>query len=130
MKIAISTDRGYVSAHFGRCSSYTIVEIKEGKILSREEILNPGHQPGFLPQYLAERGVNCTITGGIGSRAQNLFAQKIEAIIGIQGNVDEVIQKFINEQLEPGEDLCEHNHRRSGHCGQHSSSAKGDHDNH
>lgn len=111
MKIAISTDQGYVSAHFGRCPSYTIIEIKEGQIQNREEIPNPGHQPGFLPQYLSERGVGCIIAGGMGPRAQSLFSQKnIEFIIGVQGSVDEVIQKLINQELEAGEDLCDHGH--------------------
>jgi predicted Fe-Mo cluster-binding NifX family protein len=111
MKIAISTDQGQVSAHFGRCPSYTILEIKEGQIQNREEIPNPGHQPGFLPQYLSERGINCIIAGGMGPRAQSLFSQKnIEAIIGVQGSVDDVIKKFINQELEPGEDLCDHGH--------------------
>jgi predicted Fe-Mo cluster-binding NifX family protein len=109
MKVAIATESGYVSAHFGRCPSYTILEIKEGKILNREEITNPGHQPGFLPQYLEERGVNCIIAGGMGPRAQGLFAQRnIEAIIGVQGEIDEVIEKFLNQELELGEDLCGH----------------------
>jgi len=31
MKIAISTDAGFVSAHFGRCPSFTIAEIEEEK---------------------------------------------------------------------------------------------------
>ena len=117
MKVAISTESGYVSPHFGRCPSYTIVEIKEGKILNREEIPNPGHQPGFLPQYLAERGVNCIIAGGMGPRAQGLFAEKnIEIIIGIQGSVDEVIKKFVNQELEAGEDLCGHQHSEESPC--------------
>jgi predicted Fe-Mo cluster-binding NifX family protein len=116
MKIAISTDQGYVSAHFGRCLSYTIVEIKEGKVLSKEEIPNPGHQPGFLPQYLSEKEVNCIIAGGMGPRAQGLFAQKnIEAIIGVQGEVDEVIEKFISQELEVGDDLCGHGHGLEEH---------------
>jgi predicted Fe-Mo cluster-binding NifX family protein len=116
MKVAISTDQGYVSAHFGRCLSYTIVEIKEGQVLSREEIPNPGHQPGFLPQYLSERGVNCIVTGGMGPRAQGLFAQKnIESVIGVQGAVDEVIEKFINQELEVGDDLCGHKHGLEEH---------------
>ncbi|MGB8953212.1 MAG: NifB/NifX family molybdenum-iron cluster-binding protein [Candidatus Aminicenantales bacterium] len=109
MKAAISTENGYVSSHFGRCPSYTIVEIREGKINSREEIPNPGHQPGFLPRYLAERGVNCIIAGGMGPRAQDLFAQNnIETIIGVQGQVDDVIGKFLKNELEAGEDLCDH----------------------
>ncbi|MDH5467942.1 MAG: NifB/NifX family molybdenum-iron cluster-binding protein [Candidatus Aminicenantes bacterium] len=115
MKVAISTDQGYVSAHFGRCSTYTVIEIKEGQMLSREEMPNPGHQPGFLPQFLSEKGVNCIIAGGMGPRAQALFAQKnIETIIGIQGTVDEVIEKFIKQELEAGEDLCGHRHGEPG----------------
>ena len=119
MKVAIATEGGYVSAHFGRCPSYTILEIKEGKILNREEIANPGHQPGFLPQYLEELGVNCIIAGGMGPRAQGLFAQRnIEAIIGVQGGIDEVIEKFLNQELKPGEDLCGHRHGEA-HPGHH-----------
>jgi len=116
MKIAISTDHGQVSAHFGRCTSYTILEITDGQVKSREEIPNPGHQPGFLPQFLSERGVSCIIAGGMGPRAQSLFSRKdIETIIGVQGPVDEVIQKLIDQELEPGEDLCDHGHGHEGH---------------
>ncbi len=114
MKIAIATEGSYVSAHFGRCPAYTILEIQEGKILNREEIANPGHQPGFLPQYLGERGVNLIIAGGMGPRAQGLFAQRnIEAIVGVQGEIDEVIEKFMNQELKPGEDLCGHRHEEA-----------------
>jgi len=123
MKIAISTDQGYVSAHFGRCQSYTIIETKEGQILSRQEIPNPGHQPGFLPEYLSEKGVNCIIAGGMGPRAQDLFAQKkIETIIGIQGDVDEIIEQFTKQELESGDDLCNHKHGQESHspCDHHS----------
>jgi predicted Fe-Mo cluster-binding NifX family protein len=116
MKLAISTDQGYVSAHFGRCQSYTIVEIDEGQLLSREEIPNPGHQPGFLPEYLSEKGINSIIAGGMGPRAQGLFAQKnIETIIGIQGTIDDIIEKFLKQELEAGEDLCGHQHGAEGH---------------
>jgi len=76
MKIAISTDVGFVSAHFGRCPSFTIADIEEGKVSSVEEINNPGHQPAFLPNFLAERGVKYIICGGMGNRAQMLFAEK------------------------------------------------------
>lgn len=65
-KIAISTDGEAVAAHFGRCPAYTIVEINDGVIQSRELIANPGHEPGFLPGYLAERGVTCIVAGGMG----------------------------------------------------------------
>ena len=43
MKVAISTDRNLVSAHFGRCPSYTIVELDKGKVVKRDLVQNPGH---------------------------------------------------------------------------------------
>ena len=52
MKIAISTDGNYVSAHFGRCPSFTIAEIQDSKIIKKELIDNPGHHPGYLPEFL------------------------------------------------------------------------------
>jgi predicted Fe-Mo cluster-binding NifX family protein len=123
MKIAVSTDQGSVSAHFGRCPSYAIFEINNGIIQSKEEVPNPGHQPGFLPQFLAEKGVQCIIAGGMGPRAQALFAQKnIETIIGVQGSIEDVIHKYMNQQLESGEDLCNHGQDDAEHgaheCGQ------------
>ncbi|MEA2087036.1 MAG: NifB/NifX family molybdenum-iron cluster-binding protein [Candidatus Caldatribacteriota bacterium] len=107
MKIAISTDAGFVSAHFGRCPSFTIAEIKEGKVLKVEEINNPGHQPAFLPNFLAERGVEYIICGGMGNRAQMLFAEKkITPVIGVTGKIGEVIEKFVQGKLEAGESFC------------------------
>jgi len=107
MKIAISTDVGFVSAHFGRCPTFTIAEIGEGKILKIEEINNPGHQPAFLPNFLAERGVKYIICGGMGNRAQMLFAEKkIIPVIGVTGKIEEVIEKFIQGELKSGESLC------------------------
>ena len=58
MKVAISTDGNAVSAHFGRCPTFTLVEIDDsGNILSKESIDNPGHNPGFLPEFFAGKGV-------------------------------------------------------------------------
>ena len=127
MKVAISTEGSSVSAHFGRCPAYTIVDIKGGQVLKREKIENPGHSPGFLPNYLSEMGVTCVIAGGMGSRAQDLFRQKnIEPIIGVEGTIDEVIDKFLNNKLEKGEDLCEHGKTKSGPDPQHQPSEKFD----
>jgi predicted Fe-Mo cluster-binding NifX family protein len=108
MKVAISTDGEYVSAHFGRCPNFTIVDIEQDNILSREVVGNPGHQPAFLPQFLSGKGVGCIIAGGMGRRAQTLFAEKgIQTLVGITGRVDEIIEKLISGTLEGGESLCQ-----------------------
>ena len=109
MRIAISTDGSMVAPHFGRCEAYTLVDIDEGKVTSREQIANPGHEPGFLPAYLAERDVVCIVAGGMGPRAKTLFDErKIETIVGISGAVDETIEALCRGELSGGESLCNH----------------------
>ena len=107
MRIAISTDGGSVSAHFGRCPSFTLVDIEGGKVTGREEIPNPGHQPGFLPQHLKERGVDCIIAGGMGQRAAQLFSERgIGSVLGVSGSIEDVITGVVNGTLQGGESLC------------------------
>ncbi len=117
MKVAISTDSGYVSAHFGRCPEFTILDIDDGKIVNKQTIPNPGHHPGFLPGYFEQMGVKAVVAGGGGQRAQMLFAEKnIQFILGVTGKIDEVIDKLCQGELEGGESLCHGGH---GHDGDH-----------
>jgi len=107
MKVAVSTDGDFVSPHFGRCPSFTIAEIAENKILKNDIISNPGHSPGFLPEFLAKQGIGYIITGGAGSRAQQLFADKgIQVVVGISGKVNEVLEKFAEGNLVGGKNPC------------------------
>ena len=107
MRVAISTDGDSVSTHFGRCPSFTIVDIENGRVTSKTVVSNPGHQPGFIPQFLHEKGVNCIIAGGMGMRATGFFNELgIQAIVGISGEIGEVIEKLQKGTLEGGESLC------------------------
>jgi predicted Fe-Mo cluster-binding NifX family protein len=107
MRIAISTDGDYVSAHFGRCPAFTIVDLDQGKITNREIVDNPGHQPGFIPQFLHQKGVSCIICGGMGRRATDFFSQYgIQTIIGVTGTIDDVVERLIQGKLEGGPSLC------------------------
>jgi predicted Fe-Mo cluster-binding NifX family protein len=85
-RIAISTDGDQVSPHFGRCTSYTIIDLEDGKVLAQEVIENPGHEPGFLPQYLHKGGVNAIVAGGMGPRAQNLFQKVLFSLDDFQSD--------------------------------------------
>jgi predicted Fe-Mo cluster-binding NifX family protein len=107
MRVAISTDGDFVSAHFGRCPSFTIIDIKDGKVTERKVIENPGHQPGLIPQFLHQRGVECIVAGGMGMRAQGFFADAgIQTILGASGRIDDVIRSLQEGTLESGESLC------------------------
>jgi predicted Fe-Mo cluster-binding NifX family protein len=107
MRIAISTDGDYVSAHFGRCPAFTIIEIDNGEVKKKERVENPGHQPGFIPQFLHEKGVECIVCGGMGRRATGFFSEYgIKAIVGVAGTIDETLEKIQKGTLKGGESLC------------------------
>jgi len=108
MKIVISTDSGQVSAHFGRCPEFTLVEIVDGEVKEQKVIPNPGHHPGFLPKFFHDMGVKAIVAGGMGMRAQELFQQLgIEAIPGVSGPIGEAIEKLSAGTLEGGVSLCQ-----------------------
>jgi predicted Fe-Mo cluster-binding NifX family protein len=107
MRIAISSDGDQVSSHFGRCPTFTVVDIEQGKAIKRDSIDNPGHQPGFIPKFLHEKGVQCIVSGGMGARAIQLFTEfNIKTILGVSGSIEEVIGKLEQGTLKSGESVC------------------------
>lgn len=107
MRIAISTDGEFVSAHFGRCPSFTLVDIENGKVTRRIEISNPGHQPGAIPQFLHQQGASCIVAGGMGMRATGFFEEfGIKSVIGVSGKIDDIIEQAKKGTLQGGESLC------------------------
>ncbi len=117
MIIAIATENDQVAQHFGRCPQYTLYKISDGFISHEKIIQNPGHEPGFLPGFLANMGVKCIIAGGMGPRAQDLFTEEnIETCIGVSGSVKNVVQAYLSGELKSGESSCDH--MQGGHsCG-------------
>jgi predicted Fe-Mo cluster-binding NifX family protein len=109
MRIAISTEGNEVFPHFGRSPVFTIADVVDGRVSGKEIIPNPGHQPGFIPRFLNEKGVQLVITGGMGARAQDIFRELgMETVLGVSGNVDEVIERFVTGTLAGGASLCDH----------------------
>lgn len=115
MKIAVASQGKYVSPHFGHCEGFTIYEIKDDKLVGKDHIENPGHRPGFLPDFLKDLGVNLVISGGMGETAQHLFAQNyIKVLVGVEGEGDDVIGQYLNNELKSTGAVCrEHKHADS-----------------
>jgi len=108
MKIAIATDSGMVSPHFGRCPEFTILEVDRNEVLNKEPFINPGHEPGLIPQVMKDKGVSCVITGGVGERARMIFEELgIQLIGGVAGSVESVINELLNGTLEAGKNTCD-----------------------
>ncbi len=110
MKFAIPTLNNQLTAHFGHCEKFAIVEVEEDKVINEEFIVPPVHQPGVYPKFLADQGVNVIIAGGMGQKAQDLFAQNnIEVHMGVQdGSPSELVMHYMNNQLQTGQNLCDH----------------------
>ena len=109
MKIGIATEGNMVAQHFGRCAAYTIVELQDNKVVDQKIVESPGHQPGFLPGWLAQFGIELVICGGMGPRAQQLFQQNnINPIIGVMGTISETIEKLCAGTLDGGANICDH----------------------
>ncbi len=107
MKIAIASNADVVAEHFGHCQRYAVFEVDRDNILGETSIDNPGHKPGFLPKFLHEQGVNVIISGGMGSRAVELFNEYgIETIVGAQGTVADAIKSYLHGRLEATGSIC------------------------
>ena len=118
MKFAIPTAKGKLCQHFGHCEVFTFVEVNEEtkEIIKTEEIIPPPHQPGILPPWVARQGATVILAGGMGGRAQQLFAEQgIKVIAGCPSNdPKKIVMDYIEGKLVTGINGCDHSH-----CGSH-----------
>ena len=112
MRIAVPLANGRLAMHFGHCERFALIDTdpEQKTILKREDVAAPPHQPGLLPAWLAERGANAIIAGGMGQRAQALFAERgIEVVIGAPSETPEcLVENYLAGTLESGENVCDH----------------------
>ncbi len=112
MRIAIPLADGKLAMHFGHCQHFAMVDVDDAtkKILKREDIAAPPHEPGLLPPWLAERGANLIIAGGMGQRAHELFAgQGVKVIVGAPAETPEkLVSEYLAGTLMTGENTCDH----------------------
>lgn len=117
MKIAVASEGKMVTEHFGHCEAFTIFNCKDNDIIKIESIANPGHKPGFLPNFLNDLGVNVIISGGMGGGAIDIFNEKnIEVIIGASGEAEVAVKKYLKGELKSTGSVC-HEHQHSHECG-------------
>ncbi|MBN1774303.1 MAG: P-loop NTPase [Deltaproteobacteria bacterium] len=119
--VACEDDRGLdgqVSGHFGRCPTYTVVEVQDGKIAGARVEVNPhfgNHEPGVMPAFVHGLGADLIIAGGMGPRAIDMFVDfGIEVVTGAGGNVRRVVEAYLRGELK-GIVPCSHDHPES--CG-------------
>ncbi len=120
MKIAVASEQNgkYVTEHFGHCEGFEIFETENEQITGKVFIPNPGHKPGFLPNFLNDKGVKIIISGGMGGGAIDIFNEKgIEVITGASGDADAAVNGYLRGTLKSTGSVC-HEHQHADECGE------------
>lgn len=91
-----------VSGHFGHCDVYTVVEIMDGKVTDSKVIPSLPHGDCLAPiSFLADKGVQALISGGMGMRPLAGFQQSgINVYYGQEKSyVKDAVEAFIAGEL-------------------------------
>jgi predicted Fe-Mo cluster-binding NifX family protein len=110
MKFAIPLAEGKLTAHFGHCQEFVLIEVADNEIKNKETLIPPPHEPGVLPRWLHEMGTDVIIAGGMGARALDLFAQNgIKVVTGATASTPEdLVESYLDNTLEAGANVCDH----------------------
>ncbi|MGD2099882.1 MAG: NifB/NifX family molybdenum-iron cluster-binding protein [Desulfobacterales bacterium] len=110
MKFAIPLANGKLTAHFGHCQEFAIVEVEDNQIKKQELLVPPPHEPGVLPNWLHQLGADVIIAGGMGQRAIGLFGEKgIKVITGAPAlEPEKLVNSYLDNSLISGENVCDH----------------------
>ena len=112
MIIALPMAENQLCLHFGHCERFAFFEVDEQTrtIKNRKDLTPPPHEPGILPPWIKAQGASLVITGGMGSRAQNLFKEAgVQVITGAPSGVPEdIVMSYLNNSLVTGRNACDH----------------------
>lgn len=114
MKIAIPTKDQMVDDHIGNTQYYSIYTIdNQKKIISKENlpcIDGCGCKTNISTMFF-DMGVEIVLAGNMGDNAKNVLeANKIRVIRGCKGNIDDVVQAYLNGNIDDSGEGCSQVH--------------------
>ena len=120
MRVAVTYDNGTIFQHFGHTEEFKLYDIENNEIVGEQVVPTMGSGHGALAGFLAAKGVDALICGGIGGGAQNALAQAgIRLFGGVSGSADEAVRALIAGNLGYNPDVhCSH-HAHEHSCGEH-----------
>ncbi len=110
MRVAVATTQGgledVVSPIFGRCPTFTLVDVENGEVVSHEVVQNPyvsamGGAGIQAAQLVISKGAQAILAGAFGPNASNVFSQGGVQTIPAQGTVEEKVLEFAAGRLVP-----------------------------
>ena len=120
MKIAVTYDDGQIFQHFGKTEKFQIFETDNNRILSSVIVDTDGQGHEALADFLADRGVDSVICGGIGGGARSALEQAgIYVFGGVGGSPEAAVLAMLNGTLtySAGETCGHHDHEEGQCCG-------------
>ena len=118
IRIAVASENEMVTEHFGHCEGFMIFDTENNRIMKSETVANPGHKPGFLPNFLADRGVTVIISGGMGRGAIEIFNERnVEVVVGASGAASAAVEAYLQGSLQSTGSVC-HKHQHHDECGE------------
>ncbi len=106
-----------ISAHFGRCPYFTLVEVEDREVRAVESVANPyfsNHQPGEVPGFIHSLGAQVMLSGGMGGRAVVFFQDYgITPATGASGVARDALKRYLDGDLTgtaPCSESTQHGH--------------------
>ena len=110
--IALPVAGGLLCAHFGHCEQFALfdVDTEKKEIRGARQLAPPPHEPGVLPEWLHSQGATQVIAGGMGRRAQDLFAARgIRVLVGAPvSEPGSIVRDYLDGKLELATNPCDH----------------------
>ena len=118
-KIAVPVVGGMLSSHFGHCEEFLFATVENGAVTKTENLTPPPHEPGVIPNWLAQQGATVVLVGGMGERAQEILQSRGVAVIcGVQPDQPlEIVNRYLERNLTVGGNSCNHDGDEDHHCG-------------
>ena len=120
-KVAIPvSENNEVEDHFGHCDYYNIYTISDdNSVMSVEEL--PSEEgcgcKSNIASVLANQGVEVMLAGGIGAGAINVLNRSnISVVRGCSGDVEILIDQYLNNLIEDSGESCAHTHDENHQC--------------
>ncbi len=122
MRIAVTAESNngldsMVAQHFGHAPYFILVDVENREVSAVRGIANPyagSHQPGQIPSFIHAQGAGVMLSGGMGVRAIEFFAQSgIKASTGARGTVRQSLEDYFGGKLKaaaPCEESVAHRH--------------------
>lgn len=109
--IAIPVTGGRLCTHFGHCEWFALFEVDTAnkQVLSSRHLDPPIYQPGLLPRWLHNQGVNVVIAGGLGQKARSILGEHgIEVHVGAPVERPEgIIRDYLDGRLRLDDNVCD-----------------------